>query len=171
MGIYLIREMRIITLHNNKIKDKENYIKCIYQIKNEELNLPLQILNNGEKNEKDIRKYCELYVNNKKINFCLKYQFNKENQNEFKIKVNKFLKNISFLFSFCTPLVSIDLYNFNTNNVNNMKCIFYKCSSLTTLNLSNFNTNNVKDMSWMFSKCSSLSSLNLSNFILIILII
>ena len=149
MGIYLIREMRIITLHNNKIKDKENYIKCIYQIKNEELNLPLQILNNGEKNEKVIRKYCELYVNNKKINFCLKYQFNKVNQNEFKIKV-KFLKNISFLFSFCTPLVSIDLSNFNTNNTNNMRYMFSGCSSLSSLNLSNFNINNVNNVNDMF---------------------
>ena len=28
--------------------------------------------------------------------------------------------------------------------------MFYKCSSLTSLNLSNFNTNNVKDMSDIF---------------------
>ena len=31
--------------------------------------------------------------------------------------------------------------------------MFYNCSSLTSLNLSNFNTNNVKDMSCMFSRC------------------
>ena len=89
MGIYSNREMRISTLYKNKIKDKENFIKCIYKIKNEELNHPIQILNNGEKNEKDIRKYCTLYLNNKEVNFCLKYQFNKEDQNEYKIKVNK----------------------------------------------------------------------------------
>ena len=45
-----------------------------------------------------------------------------------------------------------------------MSYMFYKCSSLTSLNLSNFNTNNVNNMSRMFSNCSSLTSLNLSNF-------
>ncbi len=38
--------------------------------------------------------------------------------------------------------------------------MFLGCSSLTSLNLSNFNTNNVKEMSKMFSGCSSLTSLN-----------
>ena len=42
--------------------------------------------------------------------------------------------------------------------------MFSECSSLISLNLSNFNTNNVKDMSYMFQLCSSLTSLNLSNF-------
>jgi surface protein len=41
-----------------------------------------------------------------------------------------------------------------------MNDMFYNCSSLTSLNLSNFNTNNVQDMSRMLEKCSSLTSLN-----------
>ena len=41
-----------------------------------------------------------------------------------------------------------------------MNLMFGDCSSLTSLNLSNFNTNNVQDMSGMFSGCSSLTSLN-----------
>ena len=45
-----------------------------------------------------------------------------------------------------------------------LRSMFFKCSSLTSLNLSNFNINNVKDMSYMFFFCSSLTSLNLSNF-------
>ena len=32
-----------------------------------------------------------------------------------------------------------------------MRSVFYNCSSLTSLNLSNFNTNNVTDMYCMFS--------------------
>ena len=44
-----------------------------------------------------------------------------------------------------------------------MSYMFYGCSSLTSLNLSNFNTNNVNNMNHMFSYCSSLTSLNLSN--------
>ena len=38
--------------------------------------------------------------------------------------------------------------------------MFFRCSSLTSLNLSNFNTNNVKDMSWMFDGCFRLTSLD-----------
>ena len=45
-----------------------------------------------------------------------------------------------------------------------MKTMFDECSSLTSLNLSNFNINNVQDVSYMFTKCSSLTSLNLTNF-------
>ena len=44
--------------------------------------------------------------------------------------------------------------------LNNMSDMFSDCSSLTSLNLSNFNTNNVNDMSYMFSECSSLKILN-----------
>ena len=31
--------------------------------------------------------------------------------------------------------------------------MFNRCSSLKELNLNNFNTNNVTDMRWMFSRC------------------
>ena len=54
------------------------------------------------------------------------------------------------MFNNCFSLTSLNLSNFNTNNVNNMKYMFYDCSSLTSLNLSNFNTNNVKYMEDMF---------------------
>ena len=46
----------------------------------------------------------------------------------------------------CSSLTSLNLSNFNTNNVTNMSYMFNKCSSLTSLNLSNFNTNNVYDI-------------------------
>ena len=55
------------------------------------------------------------------------------------------------MFSFCSSLTSLNLNNFNTNNVKDMKYMFYNCSSLTSLNLNNFNTNNVKDMKDIFS--------------------
>ena len=58
----------------------------------------------------------------------------------------------------------LNLSNFNTNNVTNMRTMFNKCSSLKELNLSNFNTNHVIDMSYMFSDCSSLNELNIPNF-------
>ena len=55
------------------------------------------------------------------------------------------------MFYNCSKLNSLNLSNFNTNNVTNMSSMFYDCSSLTSLNLSNFNTNNVTNMENMFS--------------------
>ena len=57
----------------------------------------------------------------------------------------------------------MNLSNFCTNNVTDMKEMFYGCSSLTELNISNFNTNKVIDMKNMFFGCSSLKSINITN--------
>ena len=43
---------------------------------------------------------------------------------------------MSYIFSNCSSLISIDLSNFNINNVEDMNHIFFKCSSLISLNLS-----------------------------------
>ena len=56
-----------------------------------------------------------------------------------------------YMFNKCSSLTSLNLFNFNTNNVTNMYGMFSQCSSLTSLNLSNFNTNNVTNMEGMFS--------------------
>ena len=53
---------------------------------------------------------------------------------------------------FCYYNISLDLSNFNTNNINNMRCMIFWYSSLISLNLSNFNTNNVKYMRDMFEQ-------------------
>ena len=45
-----------------------------------------------------------------------------------------------------------------------MGSMFSGCNSLSSLDLSNFNTQNVTDMSYMFCGCNSLSSIDLSNF-------
>ena len=39
--------------------------------------------------------------------------------------------------------------------------MFNECSSLTSLNLSNFNTNNITDMSGMFWGCKALKKENI----------
>ena len=60
---------------------------------------------------------------------------------------------MDFMFYGCSFLKELNLSNFNTNNVNNMKGMFWGCSALKLLNLNNFNTNNVTDMSYMFGGC------------------
>ena len=51
--------------------------------------------------------------------------------------------------------------NFN-KNYTDLSYMFFYCNSLTSINLSNFNANNVINMSFMFSYCHSLTSINLS---------
>ncbi len=55
------------------------------------------------------------------------------------------------MFSNCSSLNSLDLSNFNTNNVVNMNSMFSFCSSLELLDLSNFNLDKVIDMNDMFN--------------------
>ena len=50
------------------------------------------------------------------------------------------------MFYECSSLISLNLSNFNINNVINMSYMFFNCYSLYSLDLSNFNTNNVKYM-------------------------
>ena len=68
------------------------------------------------------------------------------------------------MFSGCSGFTSLDLSNFNTENVTNMGSMFRGCSSLTSLNVNSFNTDNVTDMSRMFLYCSELSSIDVSKF-------
>ena len=60
--------------------------------------------------------------------------------------------------------LDIDLSNFNTNNVTNMRSMFDGCYSLVYIDLTNFNTNKVTNMSTMFFGCALLEELNISNF-------
>ena len=89
--------------------------------------------------------------------------------------------NMAYLFSY-TNLNSIDLTNFDVNNVRifkgmfqnsrnlttikgldkwntvnatDMSCMFYNCESLTTFEPTKFNTVNVTNMSYMFYGCES----------------
>ena len=104
-----------------------------------------------------MKEKCELYLNGNKINFCFKYNFKKKGKYTIKIILKKNLECSNYMFSNCSSLTSLNLSNFNTNNVTNMDSMFYYCSSLTSLNLSNFNTNNVTDMAVMFYESEKLN--------------
>ena len=72
--------------------------------------------------------------------------------------------NMWYMFSRCSALLSLNVTNFNTANVTNMRNMFSSCSSLTSLDVSHFNTANVTNMSYMFSNCVALTSLDVTNF-------
>ena len=153
-----------------------NYLNGEYDISKNSLNELIQILNCKEKvkeeyswlkgidNEKEIKEKCDLYINNKIMDFTFKYKFEKEGKNEIKIIIKSPLINTNFMFFRCSSLISLDLSNLDSLNIVNMNYMFFDCSSLTSLNLDNLNTNNVTNMSEMFSGCSSLTTLNLSSF-------
>ena len=155
---------------------KTNKLKNLYKenkenIKNNIITGEIEIkdflegkLINIEKIDKKMNEFCEIYINNIKIDFTFKYNFLQNGINKIYIKCKNDLTHMNNMFSYCSSLKSLNLYNFNTNNFIDMSSMFFNCSSLTFLDLSHFNTNNVTNMKNMFYNCYSLTSLNLSNF-------
>ena len=84
-----------------------------------------------------------------------------------KVYLNKDSSRMFFRFDDDERIKNIqdmDLSNFDTSKVTNMRTMFSGMSKLTTLNLSNFDTSNVTNMFYMFSSMPSLTTLNLSSF-------
>ena len=74
------------------------------------------------------------------------------------------ITNMSYMFSNCSNLASINASGWNTNNIIDTKYMFYGCSNLTILDCDNWNTSKVTDMAYMFYGCENLISLNCSNW-------
>ena len=159
-------------------KNVNNYIIAEVNIKEEDINKDIRILNSYEEslrinefidknlnlnNENEI-KNCEITINNQLIPFNYIHKFKSSGKYIIKYTFKNIINKTSFMFYKCKLLNNIDLSNFNTNNVTDMICMFYGCSSLNSINLSNFNTNNVTNMRSMFAKCSFLKCVYLSSF-------
>ena len=71
-------------------------------------------------------------------------------------KLTIFYYNRKYLYIHILLDIKVDLSNFKTNNVSDMRIMFHGCSSLKELNVSNFVTDNVQFMSYMFSECNLL---------------
>ncbi|WP_025186176.1 BspA family leucine-rich repeat surface protein [Enterococcus faecalis] len=72
--------------------------------------------------------------------------------------------DMSYMFTNCTGLQTLDVSNFDTSQVTNMRGMFFLCTGLQTLDVSNFDTSQVTDMNNMFAGCKALQTLDLSNF-------
>ena len=131
---------------NKNAKNLINDIKKILSVLNKK-NVILFINNNDK--EKDFQSY---FIPKKLGTYTIKLIF--------KIK----LECCIYMFWACYNLIDIDLSNFNTQNVTNMKSMFCYCKNLTNINLSNMNTQNVTNMSEMFGECNNLININLTNF-------
>ena len=92
------------------------------------------------------------------------YKFKKQGEYKICYYFKEGIEDMSYMFSGCSSLTSLDFSNFNTNSVTDMSGMFDGCFFLTSLNLSDFRTDSVVNMAAMFRGCSSLTSLNLSDF-------
>ena len=116
--VYVFRPKKTNTIINDNIK-------CIYYIDyiyNDYKNEKIRLLNNIE----EIRNNCVLYLNNKRIN-SFEYKFKNKGNYILKIRFYRPITITSHMFSGCSSLTSLDLSNFNTNNVNNMSYMFSNC--------------------------------------------
>ena len=68
------------------------------------------------------------------------------------------------MFGGCTSLISMNLTNFNTSNLENINNLFYGCSSIISVDLSNWNIQNLKHMKYIFSRCPKIKFLDVSSF-------
>ena len=173
------QKLMIIYDKMSKINNN-NYIIAEINIKEEEINHYIRIINSFEQgkreeglsiddeyencNEKDIMENCEIKINNEIIPFSYFHGFKEKGKNIIKYTFNSEIAVINSLFSGCEKINKIDMSNFNSKNAINMRSLFYGCKSLTELDLSNFNTQNANNMRSMFYECESLKNLDLSNF-------
>ena len=94
-----------------------------------------------------------------------KYVYNLVNQtNIITMRWNYQLKSCRGMFSYLTNIISIDLSNFDSSQVESFECMFDSCTSLISINLTNMNTSSAKNMVGMFESCPKLETLNLSSF-------
>ena len=117
------KQNKAIEAYKNQLN--KNYI--IAEIKIENFSLKQKIFNNNYINEKD---FCDIYINNKKITFDNYYNFPKEGNYRIIYIFKKPLLLTNYMFSDCSSLISLDLSNFNTQNVTKMENMFYDCKSL-----------------------------------------
>jgi len=59
------------------------------------------------------------------------------------------------MFSKCNFLKKLELYNFVTKNVTNMKMMFYECQFLNELEISNFKVNENTNIDDIFSRLNN----------------
>ena len=72
---------------------------------------------------------------------------------------------MSYMFTNCYNLTTLDLSNFYTTKVSSFAYMFSSCSKLNISNLSNFDTSSGQNMAYMFFNCKQL---NLSVYLILI---
>jgi surface protein len=68
------------------------------------------------------------------------------------------------MFKGCSSLTTLDVSNWNTENVEGMHEMFFRCHSLTNLDVSNWKVDKVTNMATMFGECYALQALDVANW-------
>ena len=147
---YVRKDVQII---NDKYLDKKNTMTGIESI---------YIYKLGNNKEEQFEKFELCNETDGTVN--KHYKFEKPGEYRLYYYFKEGIEDMSYMFSWCFFLTSLDFSNFNTDSVTNMSYMFAGCFFLTSLNLSDFRTDSVVNMVAMFRGCSSLTSLNLSDF-------
>ena len=161
----------------NLKENKKNEIILILEIEKDDINKDIYYLDNinytddlvvekkpdsslTELNESNV----ELYINNKIFKYSKFFKPDKEGIYTIKLNINIKMQNYTQMFHGCDKIKSIDLSNFNTENVTNILYMFSGCKNLKNIDLSNFITDKVTTMSYMFYDCKNLENIDLSTF-------
>ena len=164
IGIYLNKIISLIP--NSPLSENKNIIKCLYEIKKEDVNKDIKVYDNKNNFGKAIKSFSIYREDEKKRELNDgKCRFEKEGKYFIFYYLDKSFKDLSNLFDDCNNLIKVYMPSFSDNEINNMSKMFNNCSSLKKINfLSSFKTENVLDMSGMFSSCIALENINLSSF-------
>ena len=152
-------------------KNKSNYINEINMTVNvdkNDINKDIYFLDNYmdifDKKEHLNELNTKLYIDKKEYIYKKYFKFEKEGKYNIKIKFERNLKDCGYMFAGCKNIISIDLTNFKSENVENMEYMFYNCENLKNINLLSLKTINVNNMNFIFSRCNKIKNLDLSSF-------
>ena len=175
---YINKENKI----NKTNKQNKNYIISEIEIKEEDIDNEIRIINSFEEykrkngkfdkileedyclyeNEKEIKDNCIIKINNDIIYFNYFYKFKVKGKYNIEYIFTNNLTKTDFMFCECKSLTNINLSNFNTEKVTNMGGMFLGCESLINIDLSKLITQNVTNMTGMFFGCRTLTNINLT---------
>ena len=162
------------SIENNKMTNiSENFNKIINSYKESNKDIIKYKINEGDKLVKIFGSNfvlnnwdnCRIICEDKEYRLTEFFELKNYTKNskilEIKLKVFRELKDISFMFSDCSSLISVSRFiTWDTENVINMRGMFAGCTSLKTLpDLSLIKTDNVKNMRGLFAGCEILESL------------
>ena len=141
IGIIKEKNDKIIIIPLNIIINKINFIKCVYEIKKDDINKEIQIINNkGEYDDKiqnaEIQNKVKIIINGEIESNILKYKFNKEGDYIIYLISYNDLTDMSWMFYECNKLKYLNLLNFSIN------CETENMLRFNSKNICKFITNN-----------------------------
>ena len=102
--------------------------------------------------------------NDSDIKLSVKQKFTEEKQCNINFSFSDGLDDCIFLFK-SSEAISLDLLNFDMENIKSFHKMFCDCTNLTTIKFPNVKLLKIDDLSGMFFNCYCLKSVNLENFI------